>query len=87
MKSLHMMCLRRWRGKVDSGKSEPPATILSALKDTETVRKYLIKFDVNDNMMATLSSTENEAYRNQQKADKQQLISMVMWKKSTRLHL
>jgi hypothetical protein len=67
--------------EVDGGKSEPPATFLSALEGIDTVRKYLMKFDVNDNMMAALSSIENEVFRVQQKAKKQQLTLMDMWKK------
>jgi hypothetical protein len=65
----------------DGGKSEPPATFLSALEGIDTVRKYLMKFDVNDNTMAALSSLENEVYRVQQKAKKQQLTLIDMWKK------
>jgi hypothetical protein len=30
--------------EVDGGKSESPATFLSALEGTDTVRKYLMKF-------------------------------------------
>jgi Ser/Thr protein kinase RdoA (MazF antagonist) len=44
------------------------------------VRKYLMNFDV-DNMMAALSSIENEVYMVQQKAKKQQLTLMDTWKK------
>jgi hypothetical protein len=62
-------------------KSEPPATFLSALEAADSVRKYLMKFDVDDNTMAALSSIENEVYRVQQKVKKQQLTSMNMWKK------
>jgi hypothetical protein len=54
---------------------------LSALEATDTVTKYLMKFDVDDNTMAALSSIENEVYRVQQKAKKQQLTLMDMWKK------
>jgi hypothetical protein len=64
----------------DGGKSEPPATFLLALEGIDTVRKYLMKFDV-ENMMAALSSIENQVYRVQQKAEKQQLTLMDMWKK------
>ena len=39
-------------------KSEPPTTILSALEDTDTVIEWEIKFDVNDNRMAALSSIQ-----------------------------
>jgi hypothetical protein len=60
----------------DGGKSEPPA-----LDGIDTVRKYLMKFDVDDNTMAALSSIENEVYRVQQKAKKQKLTLMYMWKK------
>jgi hypothetical protein len=55
------------------GKSEPPATFLSALEGIDTVRKYLMQFDVDDNTTAALSSIENEVYRVQQKVKKQQL--------------
>jgi hypothetical protein len=65
----------------DGGKSESPATFLSALEGIDTVRKYLMKFDADDNTMAVLSSTENEVYRVQQKAKKKQLTLMDMWKK------
>jgi hypothetical protein len=46
----------------DGGESEPPATFLSALEGIHTVRKYRMKFDVNGNIMAALSSIENEVY-------------------------
>jgi hypothetical protein len=65
----------------DGGKSEPPAIFLSALVGIDTVKKYLMKFDVGDNMVAALSSIENEVYRVQQKVKKQQLTLMDMWKK------
>jgi hypothetical protein len=65
----------------DGGKSEPPATFLSALEGIDTVRKYLMKFDADDNTMAALSNIENEVYRVQQKAKKQQLTLMDMWRK------
>jgi hypothetical protein len=67
----------------DSGKSEPPATFLSELEGIHTVRKYLMKFDV-DNTMAALSNIENEVYRVQQKAKKQHPTLMDMWKKCSR---
>jgi hypothetical protein len=54
---------------------------LSALEGIDTVRKYLMMFDVGDNTMAALSSIENEVYRVQQKAKKQQLTLLDMWKK------
>jgi hypothetical protein len=65
----------------DGGKSEPPATFLSALEGIDTVRKYRMKFDGDDNTVAALSSIENEVYRAQQKVKKQQLTLMDMWKK------
>jgi hypothetical protein len=65
----------------DGGKSEPPASFLSAVEGIDTVRKYLMKFDVDDNTMAALSSIENKVYRVQYKAKKQQLTLMDMWKK------
>lgn len=36
------------------------------------MRKYLIKFDVNDSTITVVIITENEVYRVQQKAKKQQ---------------
>jgi hypothetical protein len=56
------------------------SNFLSVLEGINTVRKYLFKFDVDDNMMAAHSSIENEVYRVQQKAKKQQLTLMDMWK-------
>jgi hypothetical protein len=47
----------------DGGKSDPAATFLSALEGIDTVRKSLMKFDVDDNTMAALSNIENEVYR------------------------
>jgi hypothetical protein len=40
-----------------------------------------MKFNVDDNKMAALSSIENKVHRIQQKANKQQLTLMNMWKK------
>jgi hypothetical protein len=51
------------------GKHEPPATILSALEDTDTVRKYLMKSDVNDNTMAALSSIANEVHSSEEREE------------------
>lgn len=62
----------------DDGKSESPATFLPELEDIDSVRKYLMRFDVSDNIMAVLSSIENEVYRVQHRAKKQQLILMDM---------
>jgi hypothetical protein len=61
-------------------RSELVAKFLSALEGMETLRKYLMKFDVSVNMMAALSSIENDVYRVQQKAMKQRTI-IIMWKK------
>jgi hypothetical protein len=66
----------------DAGKSEPPVTFLSSLRDTHTVRKDLMKFDVCS-MMPILSCIENKVYRVQQKPKKQLLILLDMWKKGT----
>jgi hypothetical protein len=41
----------------------------------------LMKFDVSDNIMAALSSVENQACRVQQKTKKQQLTVMDVFKK------
>jgi hypothetical protein len=57
----------------------PPAAFLSALEDFNTVRKCLIKFDVNDNMMDTHSGSENKVYRIQQKVKKEPPTLMDMW--------
>jgi hypothetical protein len=54
---------------------------LPALEGINTVRKYLMQFDVEDNMMAALSSIETEVYRAQQKAKWQQLTLIDIWKK------
>jgi hypothetical protein len=54
---------------------------LSALEVINTVRKYLMTFDVNDNMLAALSGIENEVYRVQQKVKQQQLTATDMWNK------
>jgi Ser/Thr protein kinase RdoA (MazF antagonist) len=40
-----------------------------------------MKFDVYENTVAALSSTENKVYRVQQEAKKQQLTLMNTWKK------
>jgi hypothetical protein len=40
-----------------------------------------MKFGVDDNTMAALSSIDNEVYRVQQKAKKKQLTLKDMWKK------
>jgi hypothetical protein len=64
----------------DGGKGEHPATFSSALEGMDTMRKYLLKFYA-DNTMADFTSIENEVYRIQQKAKKQQLTLMNMWKK------
>jgi hypothetical protein len=80
MKSLHLRCLKRRRGG-GGGTNEPPAAFLLALKGISTVRKYLMKFDFSDSMTAALSSTENEGYRFQQEAKKQQLTLLDMWKR------
>jgi hypothetical protein len=43
MKSLYLICLRR-RGRK---KMMVESKLLSALKGTDTVKKYLMKFDVD----------------------------------------
>jgi hypothetical protein len=73
------MCLRR-EEEGDVEKVNLP-TFFLALENINTVRKCLMKFDVDDNMTAAISSTENEVYRVQQKAKKQQLTLMDMRKK------
>jgi hypothetical protein len=51
------------REEEDRGKCETPATFLSALEGSDTVRKYLMKFDVDYNMMVAPSSIESKVYR------------------------
>lgn len=61
-------------GKITSGvseedggeKSEPSVTILWAHWRILTLRKYLMKFDVDVNMMVALSSTESKVCKVQQ---------------------
>jgi hypothetical protein len=76
------MCLRRIRGRrkmmVEKVNLKQHFCQHSTIL---TLRKYLMTLDVSDNIMAALSSIENEAYRVQQKAKKQQLTLMDMWKK------
>lgn len=56
------------KGEVDNdgGNGEPPKTFLSATEGINTLRKYLIKFDVD----GCPSSTENEVLQK----DKQQQL-------------
>jgi hypothetical protein len=42
--------------------NKPPGTFLSAATAINTVWKYLVKFDVKNNMMAALSSTQHEVH-------------------------
>jgi hypothetical protein len=57
----------------DSLGSEPPATFLSALACTDTVRKYLTVWYWRHNTGCILSNTENKVYSTQQKVRKTQL--------------
>jgi hypothetical protein len=52
-----------WEEEDNGGKSELPATFLSVMEGIDTVRKHLMKFDVNDNTMAALNSIKNEVCR------------------------
>lgn len=56
----------------------PLATFFSALEGINTVRKYLIKFEVNDSVMDTHthSGSQVKVYRVQQKV-KQPLIIVI----------
>lgn len=54
----------------DEGTCEPAATFLSLLEGIDSERKYLIKFDVHDNMMVALSTTESRVHQPQQKVKK-----------------
>jgi hypothetical protein len=55
-----------------------PGTFLPAMEATYTVQKYLMKFDDNDYMMATLRSVRNEMYKVQEKGKKQQCTVMYI---------
>jgi hypothetical protein len=55
------VCGRGEEQEDDGGKSESPATFLLALESTDTVRKYCMKFHVDNNMMAALSNWHEEA--------------------------
>jgi hypothetical protein len=57
-------------GEDDDEKCEITAAFLSLLEGIGSVKKYLLKFDVHDNMMAALSSTENRVCHSQQKVIK-----------------
>jgi hypothetical protein len=46
--------------EANSGKSEPLATLLSALEGNCNVRKYLTKFYGNNNRVVALCSTESK---------------------------
>lgn len=70
----------------DGRKSEPPAVFFSALKGINPLRKYITNFDVYENTVAVLRSTENKMYRVQQEAKKQQLTLMDTWNKQTVLN-
>jgi hypothetical protein len=63
-------------GGEDNGtKNKPPAIFITALQAIHTVRKYLIKFDVDSMIVAVLSVVTRTRcmYRFQHKAKKQQL--------------
>jgi hypothetical protein len=77
MKSSHLVCLRR---RLMMVKKIDPQEHFYLLEDINTLRKYLIKFNV-DNIVAAVSNIETEVYRVQQKAKKEQLTLMVMWKR------
>jgi len=57
------------------------SSTLSALEGINTIRKYFIKFEVDDNMMDTQIGSENEVYGVQQKVKKQLLTVMDMCNK------
>jgi hypothetical protein len=74
------MYLRRGRIMMVVEKVNLQQLFLSALERINPVRKYLMKFDVDDNTTASLSGNENEAYRVQQKTKAQEPPLMDMWK-------
>jgi hypothetical protein len=60
------------------GKSELPATFLSALEGINTVRKYLLMVSVDYINMAAISSMRTECIGVQQKAKKQEFTLVDM---------
>lgn len=46
--------------KEDGWKCEPPASFLPALEGFYTARKYLMRFDINDNKMTAISTIQNK---------------------------
>ena len=46
---------------------KPHQLLLSELEGISTARKYFMRFAVNSNMMAAISSTQNEVYMVQAK--------------------
>lgn len=58
----------------DGAKSEPQATVLSALEGISTVRKELMKSDADDNTVAGHSSIDYNVYRVQQEENKHNIL-------------
>jgi hypothetical protein len=58
MKTLHLIGWEQRGEANDDGKSEPPRTFSSVYEGT--VRKYQINFDVDDDMTAGFSCSENK---------------------------
>jgi hypothetical protein len=68
-------------GDNDGGRrSEFQQFFWSALEGINPVRKYLMKFDIDDNTLASLSGNENVVYGVQQKRKTQELPLIDMWK-------
>ena len=74
-RSLHLMSLRRVRG--GSGRwwwlKVKLQQCLLVPEGFNTMQKYVIKFNVDNTILAAPSSMENEVYRVQQKVKQQQL--------------
>jgi hypothetical protein len=58
----------------------PHQHLLSELEGINTARKYLMKFAVNSNMMAAISSIKDKVYIVQAKSD-EAATHFNMWKK------
>jgi len=64
----------------NDGKLSLQQQFLSALELINTASNCHMRFDVNNNMMAVISSTENKVYWVQQKVKKQQFKLIDIWK-------
>jgi hypothetical protein len=63
---------------VEEERSEPVATSLSTLEGINIARKKLTKFDIDNNTMAALNTTENDKFGVLKAVNKQQLLSRAL---------